>query len=308
MGANTMNGSPTEASTARGGDVLAALPQHLVQQKVAEALAEDLGLAGDLTSQAIFSTTDQMKAEIVARAPCVVAGLALASAAFRQYDSSVETVQHVEDGARVPAGTVLMTLQGKARSLLGAERVALNFLGQLSGVATLTARFVDAVAGLPAQICCTRKTVPGLRALQKYAVRAGGGVNHRFGLFDAVLIKDNHIAAVGNLTRAIAQAKAQAGHLVKIEVEVDRLDQLSVALESGIDAVLLDNMDIKTLRQAVAMVRAAAAPIICEASGGITLDNVKAVAQTGVDLISVGALTHSAPCVDLGLDCVIDHR
>ncbi len=205
----------------------------------------------------------------------------------------------VADGAKVEAKTAVARIEAKTRALLSAERVALNFLGRLSGIASLTARYVAAVKGTKARIACTRKTTPGLRAFEKYAVRAGGGVNHRFGLYDAVLVKDNHIAAAGGLAEALTRLRARSGHMVKVEVEVDSLAQLEQALRFPIDAVLLDNMDVPTLTKAVALVDGR---VLTEASGGVNLETVGKIAESGVDLISVGALTHSAPCLDLGLD------
>ena len=280
------------------------LAPHHIDRPVAAALREDLGLAGDITSQAIFSPQDRAEAIIAARSGGVIAGLPLAEAAFLQLDPELSLSRTVADGDRAAAGDVLLRLSGRARSLLSAERVALNFLGHLGGIATKTAAFVAAIAGTRARICCTRKTTPGLRALEKYAVRAGGGVNHRFGLYDAVLIKDNHIAAAGSIEQAIKAARARAGHLVRIEVEVDDLAQLEAALRCHIDAVLLDNMSPGMLQEAVRICGHATHKILCEASGGITLETVREVALTGVDLISVGGLTHSAPAFDLGLDFV----
>ncbi len=280
------------------------LPSPLVAAQVAAALREDLGLAGDITTRAIFSADSMGRAVIVARTAGVVAGLPLAEAAFHQLEPTLGLSRQVDDGASVRAGDVLLEVAGPVRAILSAERVALNFLGHLSGIATLTARFVAAVQGSGARICCTRKTTPGLRALEKYAVRAGGGVNHRFGLFDAVLIKDNHIAAAGGVAEAIAAVRAQLGHMVKVEVEVDDLAQLQAALRCHIDAVLLDNMGAAMLEEAVRLSRRAAHRVLCEASGGVTLDNVAQIARSGVDIISIGGLTHSAPSLDLGLDFI----
>jgi nicotinate-nucleotide pyrophosphorylase (carboxylating) len=279
--------------------LLDGLPPPLVARAVAEALAEDLGLAGDVTTAATVPASTRATAVLATRRPGVVAGLALAEAAFRALDADVEFKRHIEDGAQVDADTILARVAGEARALLTAERVALNFLGRLSGIATLTRRYVEAVAGTRAMIVDTRKTTPGLRAFEKYAVRCGGGRNHRAGLFDAILIKDNHIAAAGGLGAAIQGARAHAGHMLKIEVEVDTLAQLEEALSHPIDAVLLDNMTPARLREAVRLV---AGRVLTEASGGVDLDTVRAIAETGVDLISVGALTHSAPVLDLGLD------
>lgn len=275
----------------------------LVEDAVRAALGEDLGRAGDITTQATIPASAAAHAAIRAREAGVVAGLALAREAFRLIDARVLFEAKVDDGAHVRAGASIAAISGPAHAILSAERVALNFLGRLSGVATLTARYVDAVAHTRARICDTRKTTPMLRAFEKYAVRCGGGVNHRFGLDDAVLIKDNHIAVAGGVAQALRAAKAYVGHLVKIEVEVDTLDQLRQVLDEGADAVLLDNMTPDDLRRAVAMVDGR---MICEASGGVTLDTVAAIAEAGADLISVGALTHSAPVLNLGLDIEID--
>ncbi len=279
------------------------LPLILVEATVRAALAEDLGRAGDVTTQAIIPASATARAAIVARDSGVVAGLSAARAAFALTERDILFEARANDGARVEPGTPIAHVSGPARAILSAERVALNFLGGLSGVATLTARYVSAIAGAPARICDTRKTTPLLRALEKYAVRCGGGANHRFGLDDAVLIKDNHVAVAGGVTAALRAAKAHVGHLVKVEIEVDTLDQLREALDEGADAVLLDNMTLDELRSAVALV---SGRMICEASGGVTLSNVAEIAKTGVDLISVGALTHSAPALDVGLDIEIN--
>jgi nicotinate-nucleotide pyrophosphorylase (carboxylating) len=275
------------------------LPPFLVERAVAAALEEDLGQAGDITTDPIIPAHATAETEIVARKEGVIAGLDLAAASFKALDPDSKFVADVADGARVAAGARLARIQGKARALLSAERVALNFLGHLSGIATLTAAYVAAIEGTKARIACTRKTTPGLRAFEKYAVRAGGGFNHRFGLYDAVLIKDNHIAAAGGLAQALAKLRARTGHLVKVEVEVDTLDQLDEALHFPIDAVLLDNMDAATLKKAVALVNGR---VLTEASGGVSLETVRKIAETGVDLISVGALTHSAGRLDLALE------
>lgn len=275
------------------------LPRQLIAHAVDSALAEDLGLVGDITSNATILPDARASAWIAARQPGVVAGIDLAEYAFRALDPDVEFRVEAGDGDHVTAGTPIAQVTGNARALLGAERVALNFLGRLSGIATLTNAYVTAIAGTSAAIVDTRKTTPGLRALEKFAVRCGGGRNHRVGLFDAILIKDNHIVAAGGLSSAIERARATAGHMVKIEVEVDNLEQLREALTYRIDAVLLDNMGPDLLRQAVAMT---GGRVLLEASGGVNLDTVRTIAETGVDLISVGALTHSAPVLDLGLD------
>lgn len=275
------------------------LPPFLVERAVAAALEEDLGQAGDITTDPIIPAGATAKAKIVARKAGVIAGQDLAAASFKALDAHAEFVADVADGGKVEAETRIAHVKGKARALLTAERTALNFLGHLSGIATLTAAHVAAVEGTKARIACTRKTTPGLRAFEKYAVRAGGGVNYRFGLYDAVLVKDNHIAAAGGLAQALECLRARSGHLVKVEVEVDTLDQLEEALRFPIDAVLLDNMDTATLKKAVAL---AGGRVLTEASGGVTLETVRKIAETGVDLISVGALTHSAPRLDLALE------
>ena len=276
-----------------------ALPRLLVEGAVAAALDEDLSTAGDITTDAIIPADATATAAIVARQAGVVAGLDLAEAAFKALDPDIRFTRIVADGGGVAAGGKIATVSGKTRAILSAERTALNFLGCLSGIATLTASYVKAVEGTGARIACTRKTTPGLRALEKYAVRAGGGVNHRFGLYDAVLVKDNHIAAAGGIAGALARLKSRAGHSVRIEVEVDTLDQLAEALKFPIDAVLLDNMDAATLREAVKLV---AGRVVTEASGGVTLENVREIASTGVDVISAGALTHSPRNLDSSLE------
>ena len=279
--------------------ILSPLPLLMLEVPVRAALLEDLGRAGDLTTDAIVPAEAWAETALVARQPGVVAGLDAAALAFRLIDPAIEVTIERPDGAHVAPGDRIATIAGPARGMLTAERVALNFLGHLSGVATATATLVAAVQGHKARICCTRKTLPGLRALQKYAVRAGGGVNHRFGLDDAVLIKDNHVAAAGGVAAAIRAARAGVGHLVKIEVEVDSLDQLDEALREGPDAVLLDNMGAETLAEAV---RRVAGRAIAEASGRITPATAPAIAASGVDLISAGWLTHSASVLDIGLD------
>ena len=239
---------------------------------------------------------------IAARETGVIAGLPLAEAAFHMIAQGVRFTPRLGDGTLVHQGDIIAEIEGSARAILSAERVALNFLGRMSGIATLTHHYAEEVTGTEARIVCTRKTTPGLRAFEKYAVRCGGGSNHRYGLDDAMLIKDNHIAVAGSVKAALQAAKAAAGHLVKIEIEVDTLEQLHDVLAEGADVVLLDNMDLKTLKQAVALVEGA---MLTEASGGVTLETVKAIAQTGVDMISVGALTHSPRVLDLGLDIKI---
>lgn len=275
------------------------LPKLLVDQAVRTALTEDLGLAGDVTTDPIIPTDAKGAAAIVAREDGVVAGLDLAEAAFKTLDPETRFTRIVEDGDRIKAGDTIAKVEGRTRALLTGERTALNYFCHLSGIATLTAAYVAKVEGAGARIACTRKTTPGLRALEKYAVRCGGGVNHRFGLYDAVLVKDNHIAAAGGLAAAIERVRAQGSHMVKVEVEVDTLDQLKEALRFPIDAVLLDNMDPATLKKAVGI---AHGKVITEASGGVNLETVANIAATGVDLISVGALTHSARSLDSSLD------
>lgn len=275
------------------------LPRILIEPLVRMALLEDIGRAGDLTTDAIVPVGHRATALFVARQQGTVAGLDLARLAFQLIDPAIEMLIAYNDGAVVEPGDVIATLSGPARGILTAERVALNFLCRLSGIATATASVVAAVQGYDAKIVCTRKTTPGLRAIEKYAVRVGGGSNHRFGLDDAVLIKDNHIAIAGGVTEALKRAKRGVGHLVKIELEVDTLDQLREALDHSIDAVLLDNMSPDTLREAVAMVAGRA---VTEASGRITPATAPSVASTGVDLISIGWLTHSVGILDIGLD------
>lgn len=278
---------------------LRPLPTIMLEPLVRMALLEDLGRAGDLTTDAIVPPGLRTTTTLVARQPGVVAGMDLAALAFRLVEPSIDVVVHTPDGSRLAARDVLGTVSGPASGILTAERVALNFLCHMSGIATATAAVVDALAGTGTRVTCTRKTMPGLRAVQKYAVRAGGGSNHRFGLDDAVLIKDNHVAIAGDVRTAIARARAHVGHLVKIELEVDTLEQLEAALSVGVDAVLLDNMDVPMLRRAVAMVAGRA---VTEASGRITPQTAPEFASTGVDLVSIGWLTHSVAVLDIGLD------
>lgn len=279
---------------------LQPLPDLLLEPILRAALAEDLGRAGDITSIAVIPTTAHMSAAIVARQPGIIAGIDAVRLTFALLDGSVKASLAMNDGNEVAAGQSVIEIEGPARSILAGERVALNLLCHLSGIATATANLVAAVKPHGhARIACTRKTTPGLRALEKYAVRAGGGVNHRFGLDDAVLIKDNHIAVAGGMRTAIERARRSVGHLMKIEVEVDNLGQLREALAAGVDAVLLDNMTLDQLREAVRLVDGRA---IIEASGRVTLETAPAIAATGVDLISTGWITHSAPILDLGLD------
>jgi nicotinate-nucleotide pyrophosphorylase (carboxylating) len=263
------------------------------------AFEEDLGLAGDLTTEAVVPPDAMASGVVAARQRGIVAGVDIAARAFTFYDAAVDVRIETGDGTEVKPGDVLARVAGPARSLLTAERTALNLLGRLSGIATLTASVVDAVAGTRAAVVCTRKTTPGLRALEKYAVRAGGGSNHRFGLDDAVLVKDNHIAIAGSVTNAVARVRRRVGHLVKVEVEVDDLDQLDELLGLGADAVLLDNLGPDRLAEAV---RRVGGRMITEASGGITPETAHAIAASGVDLLSLGWLTHSPRSLDVGLD------
>ena len=276
-----------------------SLPRIVIEPLVRAALLEDLGRAGDLTSDATIGPEETARVARVSREEGVVAGTDCARLAWELVDPRIVVSDLLADGSRVQPGTVIGTVTGPARGVLSGERVALNFLGHLSGVATGTATIADAIAHTGARVADTRKTIPGLRALQKHAVKAGGGSNHRFGLDDAVLIKDNHIAVAGGVTEAVRRAKAGVGHLVKIEVEVDSLAQLAELLPLGVDAVLLDNMGPDLVREAVAMV---AGRLVTEASGRITPETAVPLAEAGVDLISVGWLTHSAHVLDIGLD------
>ena len=275
------------------------LPDVVLEPIVRLALAEDLGRAGDVTTLATIDPDLEVQWVLRARSAGVLAGLDAASLTLRLIDPNATLMPRLPEGAVLAAGDVIATLNGKAQSLLMAERVMLNFLGPLSGIASLTARYVEAVKGTNAKITCTRKTTPGLRALQKKAVRLGGGSNHRFGLDDAILIKDNHVSAAGGIIRALTRAKAYGGHLLPIEVEVDSLQQLEEALPFAPTCIMLDNFSLEDLKAAVVRVAGA---VTLEASGGVTLSTVGEIAATGVDYISVGALTHSAPCTDLGLD------
>ncbi len=271
-----------------------------IEAAVLRALDEDLGRAGDMTSIATVPEQTRGRAVVVARKAGVASGLPLVAACFSRLSAQLEIAASARDGEPIAAGAKLMRIEGDARAILGAERTALNFLGHLSGIATATAEFVKRIAHTKARVVCTRKTTPGLRALEKYAVRCGGGHNHRFGLDDAMLIKDNHIAVAGGIAAVLERAKAAAGHLVKIEIEVDSLKQLDEVLKVGLaDVVLIDNFDLDAMRRAVAM---AAGRLVIEASGGITLDSAAAIAETGVDYLSSGALTHSVRNLDVGLD------
>jgi nicotinate-nucleotide pyrophosphorylase (carboxylating) len=281
----------------------AFLSPLVIAEAVRRALDEDLGRAGDVTSSATIPAGATARAVLVARQPGVVSGLPLAAACFQTLSRGIAIEAACRDGAEVAKGATLLTLTGPARPILSAERAALNFTGHLSGIATMTAAYVREAQGTRLRICCTRKTTPGLRALEKYAVRCGGGFNHRFGLDDAILIKDNHIAVAGGVRPALERARAAAGHLVKIEIEVDSLAQLREVIATGLaDAVLLDNMDAATLAKAVHI---NGGLLALEASGGVTRETVKAIAATGVDYASSGALTHSAPSLDVALDIAV---
>jgi len=280
---------------------LADLPDLLIEPIVRAALIEDLGRAGDITSNACIPPEARMNAVFAARQEGVVSGLACARLAIRLMDPGATFAEKIADGTRVGVGEVLARVEANARALLSAERTALNLLGRLCGIATLTAAYVEAVGDAKARIADTRKTTPGLRALEKYAVRCGGGANHRFGLDDAILIKDNHVAACGGVGEAIRRARAAVGHMVKIEVEIDALGQLDEALAEAPNIIMLDNFGLENMATAVARIGGRA---VVEASGGVNLATVRGIAETGVDLISVGALTHSAPVLDIGLDAM----
>ena len=275
------------------------LPDLLIEPLVRAALAEDLGRAGDVTAAACLPAGERLSVVFAARAEGRIAGLACARLAMAALDPTIRFSVVIPDGHDAEAGAILARAEGDARAILSAERVALNFASRLCGVATLTRTYVRAVAHTKARIVCTRKTTPGLRALEKYAVRCGGAINHRFGLDDAILIKDNHVAACGGIAHALTRAKAVAGHLTPIEVEVDSLEQLEQALPFAPQVVLLDNFSLDDMRRAVALT---AGRVVLEASGGVSLETVRAIAETGVDVISAGALTHSAPVLDIGLD------
>lgn len=275
------------------------LPGIVLDPIVRLALSEDLGRAGDLTTDATIKPGTQLTAHIRARKHGILAGMDAAAHALKLVDDTVSFEQHIEDGGALTPGDIIAVMSGPARAILIAERTMLNFLGRLSGIATLTSTYAKAIAHTEATVVCTRKTTPGHRAVEKRAVRCGGGTSHRYGLDDAILIKDNHIAACGSISEALQRAHAYAGHLRMIEIEVDTLDQLHEALPHKPHAVLLDNMEPDTLREAVAIIDG---QCLAEASGGITLDTIAAVAETGVNYISVGALTHSAVNLDVGLD------
>ena len=277
------------------------LPDLLIEPVVRMALAEDLGRAGDVTAQACIPEGARMRAVFAARKAGVLAGIDCVRLAVLAMDPGASVELKLRDGDAFVAGAVLAEVEADARAFLAAERTALNLLGRLCGIATLTRAYVEAVVGTKARIADTRKTTPGLRALEKHAVLCGGGVNHRFGLDDAILIKDNHVAVCGGVGEAVRRARASVGHLMKVEVEVDGLDQLDEALATGPDVIMLDNFTLPMLREAVART---AGRITLEASGGVNLETVRGIAQTGVDVISVGALTHSAPALDVGLDAM----
>jgi nicotinate-nucleotide pyrophosphorylase (carboxylating) len=274
------------------------LPQYLVREAVQRALAEDIG-RGDITTDALIDGGTRASARLMAREQGIVAGLDLAEAAFRGVEPDIAFERLIADGQPVKAGDIIARISGSARALLSAERVALNFMTHMSGIASLTGRYVAAIAGTRARIVDTRKTLPGLRVFEKYAVRMGGGANHRFALDDAAMIKDNHIVAAGGIGPAIRQVRAAIGHMVKICCEVDRIDQIEEALAAGVDVLLLDNMGPETLAEAVRLIEGRAT---AEASGKVSLDTVAAIAASGVDVISVGRLTHSAPALDIALD------
>ncbi|WP_313002236.1 carboxylating nicotinate-nucleotide diphosphorylase [Brevundimonas sp.] len=283
--------------------VTRTLPDLLIEPIVQMALAEDLGRTGDVTAQACIPEDARFSAVFAARQAGVMAGGAVVRIAVQAMDPAATVTVRVADGEAFEAGAVLVAVEAKARALLAAERTALNLLGRMCGIATLTRTYVQAVAGTKARIADTRKTTPGLRALEKHAVACGGGLNHRFGLDDAILIKDNHVAVCGGAGEAVRRAKAFAPHLMKVEVEVDGLDQLDEVLPERPDVVMLDNFGLTDLEEAVRRVQASAfGPVVLEASGGVTLATVAAIAATGVDVISVGALTHSVPQLDVGLD------
>ncbi|MBW2683978.1 MAG: carboxylating nicotinate-nucleotide diphosphorylase [Deltaproteobacteria bacterium] len=275
------------------------MDKNLLHKMIRSFLEEDVG-RGDLTSESIFSESDMGSAELVAREPFVAAGVkTVAAEVFKVQNPAVKAVGPVTDGTKVSTGTVLLTVSGPVIDLLKAERVALNLLQRMSGIATLTARFVERVKAYPVRITDTRKTTPGLRVLEKYAVRAGGGTNHRFNLADGVLIKDNHIAACGSIKEAVVRVKMSIPHTIRIEVETDTLEQVKECLECGVDIIMLDNMTPETMTMAAQLINGQA---LVEASGGVSLDSVEAIAGSGVDIISIGALTHSAPSCDIGMD------
>lgn len=284
--------------------MIPSLPDLLIEPVVRLALAEDLGRTGDVTARACIPEGARLRAAFAARKPGVAAGLDCVRLAVRALDAGATVEPRLRDGDAFDAGATLVEVEADARALLAAERTALNLIGRLCGIATLTRAYVDAVAGTGTRIADTRKTTPGLRALEKHAVLCGGGLNHRFGLDDAILIKDNHVAVCGGVGEAVRRARAAAGHLMKVEVEVDGLDQFDEAVAGGPDVVMLDNFTLPMLREAVARVKDRPVRPVLEASGGVNLDTVRGIAGTGVDVISVGALTHSAPSLDIGLDAL----
>ena len=288
-------------SERRHGGQGPAVPAHVVVDIVARALAEDLGGRGDVTGQATIPADAVASFELRTRKAGVLAGRAAAARTFEQVDTRIEAQWDIDDGDALLPGDRIATLSGPARSILTAERTALNFVGRLSGIATLTRAYVDAVAGTGARIAHTRKTTPGLRALELAAVAAGGGAAHRFGLDDAILIKDNHVAVCGSVAEAVRRAREFAGHMTRIAAEIDRLDQLAQAIEAGAEIILLDNFSLEDLRAAV---QRADGRVTLEASGGVDLEKVRSIAETCVDVISVGSITHSAPSLDLGLDAL----
>ncbi len=275
------------------------IPRHIVKDAVTRALAEDQGGRGDITALACIPVKTTAKFFFTARQAGVICGLEPAMEAIWQMDEDARVTPQLDDGATVKAGEIIASVMGSARALLSAERIALNFMGRMSGIATFTRRYVDAVAGTGARIAHTRKTTPGFRAFELQAVQAGGGALHRYGLDDAILIKDNHVAVCGGVAQAVTAAKSNAGHMTRVAVEVDRLDQLDAAIEAGAESVLLDNFALEDLRAAVAQAKG---KVTLEASGGVNLETVRDIAETGVDIISIGALTHSAPNFDIGLD------
>jgi len=280
---------------------LTGLPDLLIEPIIREALKEDLGLAGDVTASAVVPPKARFKAEFRAREAGVSAGIDCARLAMSLMDPQIRFETLLPDGSAVTKGDVIARIEGNARAILAAERVALNLLCHLSGVASLTAAYVSAIESLKSKIVCTRKTLPGLRALQKHAVKCGGGHSHRYGLDDAILIKDNHIAICGGVGPAMERAKAGVGHTMKIEIEVDSIAQLKDALPYGPDVLLLDNFSLDMYAEAVKL---AGGKAILEASGGVNMQTVRQIAETGVDVISVGALTHSVPNFDIGLDAL----
>lgn len=285
----------------------AQLPRVLVENSVAQAIAEDIGLAGDITTQATIPAAARASVEIKSRQTAILAGMDLAREAFSKLDSGAAFKAHKEDGQTLEPGTVIAQIHGNARAILTAERTALNFLMHLSGIATLTHHYASTIAHTMARVCCTRKTTPGLRSLEKYAVRCGGGANHRYRLDDAILIKDNHIGVAGSIVDAINAARNFAGHMVKVEVEVDTLKQLEEAFAGKPDIIMLDNMNPEQLRQAVEMNQQDNhGNIKLEASGNVDLDTIQAIAETGVDLISTSKITMAAPPIDIGLDIAIE--